>query len=121
MRDVRGFTLLEVLVALAILSATLVLAYEVISGALRAAQRSDRWTEGALLAEDMLIADTAAFPEVQETDGTFPKPYDAYKFHRSVRQAQHADAREVEITVTWPSDENAEGTDSVSVTGLAAK
>ncbi len=121
MRDARGFTLLEVLVALAILSATLVLAYEVISGALRAGQRTDRWTEAALLAEDLLIADTSSFPEVQETDGTFPKPYDEYSFHRTVRQAQHADAREVDVTVSWPSRDGRDGTESVTVTGLAVK
>ena len=44
MDDRRGFTLLEVLVSLAILSITLLLAYQVLSGAIAAEDRSERWT-----------------------------------------------------------------------------
>src|SRR3989337_2992626 len=51
MDDRRGFTLLEVLVSLAILSATLLLAYQVISGAIAAEVRSERWTSATCLAE----------------------------------------------------------------------
>ena len=42
MDDRRGFTLLEVLVSLAILSITLLLAYQVLSGAIAAEDRSEQ-------------------------------------------------------------------------------
>jgi len=52
--DERGFTLLEVLVSLAILATTLLLAYQVISGAIAAEERSERWTAASYLAEALV-------------------------------------------------------------------
>src|SRR4030042_2553674 len=49
-----AFTLLEVLVSLAILSATLIMAYQVTSAALAAGERSEAWTTASLLGEEKL-------------------------------------------------------------------
>ncbi len=96
-----GFTLLEVLVSLAILSTTLILAYRVISGAVYAQERSEGWTKATLLGEAKVRELTDGFPEVQETEGTFPSPDDRYGWTLSVRQAMHEDVREVHLTVAW--------------------
>lgn len=117
-RRPNGFTLLEVLVSLAILSATLVAAYRVTSGAIAATQRSERWTTASLLGEAKLRAVTETFPEVQETDGRFPAPDDAYGWHVVVKQAMHADAREVYVTVSWTEDDKPE---SITLPGLAVR
>ncbi len=114
----NGFTLLEVLVSLAILSVTLVAAYQVTSGAIAAAQRSEHWTTASLLGEAKLRAVTETFPEVQETDGTFPAPDDAYGWHVVVKQAMHPDAREVYVTVSWTADGKP---DSITLAGLAVR
>jgi len=118
MGDRKGFTLIEVLVSLSILAATLLLAYRVISGAISAADRSERWTAASYLAESMILDAIDGFPETAETHGKFPPPDDSYSWKRTVRPASHADAREVEVVVLWTSGDREE---RVSVTGLAVK
>lgn len=118
-RPAHGFTLLEVLVSLAILSAALVLAHRVVTGALAAESRSERWTECALLAETLFREATETFPEVQETEGEFPPPREAFSWKRTVTQsALYPDARVVEILVTWKSGEEEE---TVSLSGVSVK
>jgi len=118
MDDRRGFTLLEVLVSLAILSTTLLLAYRVISGAIAAEDRSERWTSATCLGESLVREATASFPDTGETEGTFAPPMAAYSWKRSVRPAAHADAREVHVAVTW----SAEGREErVTLSGVAVK
>ena len=97
----KGFTLLEVLVSLAILSATLIMAFQVTSGAITAAERTEAWTMASLLGEEKLREATDTFAEVQETKGTFPDPYEEYAWKISVKQALHPDAREVYVSVSW--------------------
>ena len=116
--DDRGFTLLEVLVSLAILATTLLLAYQVVSGAIAAEDRSEKWTAASYLAEALVLDAVAGFPDTGDTEGKFAAPMEAYAWKRSVRAALHPDAREVEVAVTWTSDGREE---RVSVTGLAVK
>jgi type II secretion system protein I len=114
----RGFTLLEVLVSLAILSITLLLAYRILSGAIAAEDRSERWTAASFLGEALVRESTAVWPETGEASGKFAAPMDAYSWQRSIRPAAHPDAREVHVTVTW-SSEGAE--ERVSLAGVAVK
>jgi general secretion pathway protein I len=114
----RGFTLLEVLVALAILSGTLVMAYRVMSEAVSAEDRSERWTAAAYLGEALMRETTETFPEVNETEGNFPGLDNAYAWKKTVKQAMHPDAREVEITVSWGEKDREE---SVTLSGIAVK
>ena len=113
-----GFTLLEVLVSLAILATTLLLAYQVVSGAIAAEERSERWTAASYLAETLVRESTSGFPEPGETEGKFPPPMETYSWKRSVRSALHSDAREVHVVVTWKSDGREE---RVSFSGVAVK
>jgi type II secretion system protein I len=118
MGDRRGFTLLEVLVSLAILSITLLLAYQVLSSAIAAEDRSERWTVASYLGEALVRESTAGWPDTGETSGKFEAPLDAYSWQRSIRTAAHPDAREVHVTVTWSSDGAEE---HVSLAGVAVK
>lgn len=118
MSDQKGFTLIEVLVSLSILAITLMLTYRVISGAILASNRSDRWTAAAYLAEKMVLEATESFPETNETEGIFQPPYDSYSWKRIVRATAHPDAAEVEVIVSWISDGEA---DRVSVTSISVK
>ncbi len=114
-----GFTLLEVLVALAILSTALVLAYRVVTGALAAEGRAEQWTECALLGETLFREATETFPEVQETQGQFPKPLEEYSWKRTVRQSElYPDARILEISVTWKSGQD---TETVPLAGVSVR
>lgn len=113
-----GFTLLEVLVALAILSTTLVLAYRGIAEALAAQERADRWTEAAYLGEELLREAASGFPETGDTEGRFPPPREGFTWRRSVRQALHADAREIHVTVAWTTRAREE---TLLLSGLAVR
>ena len=119
-RDGRrpGFTLLEVLVAVAILSTTLLLAYRVMSEAISAEQRSEHWTAAAYLGEALLREATFSFPEIGESEGTFPGLDNAYAWKRAVKAAAHSDAREVDVTVTWSEGDREE---TVALAGIAVK
>ena len=114
----KGFTLLEVLVALAILSSVLVLAYRVMTDAIAAEARSEHWTTAACLGEAVLREATSTFPASGETTGRFPPPDDAYSWVRAVRQAPHSDAVEVHVTVTW---KEGGGEEKVELAGIAVK
>jgi type II secretion system protein I len=118
MGDRRGFTLLEVLVSLAVLSITLLLAYEVLSSAISAEDRSERWTVASYLGEALVRESTAKWPETGETSGKFEAPMDAYSWKRSIRTAMHPDAREVHVTVTWSAGGREE---QVNLAGVAVK
>jgi type II secretion system protein I len=118
MADRRGFTLLEVLVSLAILSTTLLLAYRVISGAIEAEDRSERWTAASCLGESLVREAAAGFPDTGETEGKFAPPMDSYSWKRSIRPAAHPDAREVHVAVTWSRDGREE---RVTLSGVAVK
>ena len=113
-----GFTLLEVLVAMAILSGTLIMAYQVMSGAISAEERSERWTAAAFLGEAHLREATSSFPEIGETEGRFTGLDNAYSWKRSVKAAAHPDAREVDVTVSWGEGDRVE---SVALAGIAVK
>jgi type II secretion system protein I len=118
MADRRGFTLLEVLVSLAILSITLLLAYQVLSGAIAAEDRSERWTVASFLGESLVRESTAGWPDTGDTSGKFAAPLEEYTWERSIRAAAHPDAREVHVTVTWSSGGAEE---QVSLAGVAVK
>ena len=104
--------------SLAILSATLIMAFQVTSGAIAAAERSESWTTASLLGEEKLRDEISTFPEVQETNGTFPDPHEDFAWKVSVRQALHPDAREVYITVAWQTGSAEE---TITLSGLAVR
>ena len=118
MGDRRGFTLLEVLVSLAILSITLLLAYQVLSGAIAAEDRSERWTVASCLGEALVRESTAVWPDTGDSSGKFAAPLDAYSWKRSIVPAMHPDAREVHVVVTWSSEGKEE---NVGLAGVAIK
>ena len=118
MADRRGFTLLEVLVSLAILSITLLLTYQVLSSAIAAEDRSERWTVASCLGEALVRESTAVWPDTGESSGKFAAPLDAYSWKRSIVPAAHPDAREVHVVVTWSSEGKEE---KVGLAGVAIK
>lgn len=113
-----GFTLLEVLVALAILSTTLVLAYQVMTEAISGQARSERWTTGAYLGEALVRDATSPFPDLGETEGKFPPPNEEYSWQKTVKDTRLPDAREIELIVVWSDGRNEE---RVVLSGVAVR
>ena len=118
MRDRKGFTLLEILVALAILSGTLVVAFRVASDGISAQARSEGWLKATLLGEAEIRKSLTTFPETGNSEGKFAAPDDSFRWQLNVTQALHADAREVHLTVRWSE----QGSDEqILLSGLAVK
>lgn len=89
--DRRGFTLLEAIVALAVLGLAGVAALEAMGGELRAAERARSATTAAALAQDRLA--TVALLPRSELDpvrdsiarGTFRPPFAEYRWTTTIR------------------------------------
>jgi general secretion pathway protein I len=90
-----GFTLVEVIVALAILSIGLSVLLGLISGSLRRTAETERMAEAGSLAQSLLAEVGTDLPiKLEERDGQFPN---GYRWH--LRMHSYGDARERE---EWP-------------------
>jgi len=105
--DRRGFTLLEAVVALAVLGLAGVAALEAMGGQLRAAERAKSATTAAALAQDRLA--TVALLLRSELDpvrdsiarGTFQPPFAQYRWRISIRPVLgEVDLYDVMVEVT---------------------
>jgi general secretion pathway protein I len=94
-RDDSGFTLVEVIVALAMLSIGLTVLLGQISGGLRQAANAERMAEAASLTQSLVAEVGADLPiGAEERDGHFPN---GYRWH--LRMHPYGDAKEQE---EWP-------------------
>ncbi|RMG58528.1 MAG: prepilin-type N-terminal cleavage/methylation domain-containing protein [Deltaproteobacteria bacterium] len=94
-----GFTLLEVLVSLAISALILFLAFAVNSRSIDSVRESRRDITLLSIAEDLLIEETAGFPDLGKKSGEITEPGFSGTYTVTVRETPHPDAREVVITV----------------------
>lgn len=77
----RGFTLLEVMVALAILGVGLSIVIQAMSLSLRAGRHARELSVATLLLRDrMAEVRREGFPDEGRTDGAFPAPYDGLRW-----------------------------------------
>lgn len=105
----NGFTLLEIMIAMAILSISLLALYSSVGNSLRISGQSEEVDQATQLArrkmsEIMMSLDEdiarGAFPEEKEEQGTFDKPFENYKWSYTIKK--------VEIPVLQPpSDKSA--------------
>ncbi len=113
----RGLTLLEVLIALVIISTALVGLVRLENQDIRAINSSRRMTTATMLARNMLAqVELAGFPEdVEEEEGDFQEEetdeelkahYAGFRWKRSIEAVQFGgmtldNARRVQITIFW--------------------
>lgn len=82
--DRRGFTLLEVLIAFAVLALTMAAVLRIFSGGLRSIERADRYGTAALLATSVLAATGREEPfAAGDTAGDFGN---GYHWHRRIEE-----------------------------------
>ncbi len=82
--DRRGFTLLEVLIAFAVLALTMAAVLRIFSGGLRSIERADRYGTAALLATSVLAATGREEPVAAgDTAGDFGN---GYQWHRRIEE-----------------------------------
>ncbi len=109
--DRRGISLLEAVVAIAIVGMTAISALESVGGGMRTAERSKRAIEAEALASSRLeFMDLMTDAELQSlpdsvSSGKFPAPLDEYTWKTtSAPVADQAGVYGVRITVNWPGN-----------------
>ena len=104
-RRSRGFSLLEVMVALAILGIAVVAIFQLFSINLRTTQKADDYTKAIFYARSML---DEAYSRVDPSEASASEEYERkYKVTREVSvksESEKGDVRvyEITVTVTWP-------------------
>lgn len=99
-----GFTLLEVMVALAIVAIALVALLGLSSRTLTVNDRVQHITRATLLAQQRLAEIEAEVPrrqEDQELQGGFPAPFDAYRWRVSYQDTPLPSIRQITVVVAW--------------------
>ncbi len=97
-----GFTLLEVLVALAILSIALVVLLGLRNQDVNLVDATRHLTVATALARmKMVETDLEGFPGLGEADGEFGEGYSDFHWHRVVSSTPFDYVREVRVSVMW--------------------
>ncbi len=90
----KGFTLLEVMIALAIMVVGLAAILMIQSNSIEATSRTQQINTVSMLARNLMIETELqiqgkTFTEVKEEEsGNFPKPYEEFKWSRKVKEVQ---------------------------------
>ncbi|MEK6679139.1 MAG: prepilin-type N-terminal cleavage/methylation domain-containing protein [Nitrospirota bacterium] len=101
LRSDNGFTLLEVMIAFAILSLSLIVLLSLRNSSIRVVEHSDRITTATLLAKAKM-EDLPRPVSLGESEGEFEgEDYKGYKWKRAVRITPFAFIKEVVVIVTW--------------------
>ncbi|MGO9062588.1 MAG: prepilin-type N-terminal cleavage/methylation domain-containing protein [Candidatus Binataceae bacterium] len=103
----RGFTLIEVMVSLAVIAVALVGLLGLQHQTLQSVVRASEITKAALLAQELMTqAETGQFPPLGTTGGNFetlhPGKFANYRWQQNVQpSAVFPDVRKVQIRVTY--------------------
>lgn len=99
-KKVAGFTLLEVMVAMAILAMTLVAVYQLQSQSISLATESRFRTSAALLAQSkMADIEAAASLATRTEDGDFGPDYPQYSWRLEITDTELPRFKKIEVTV----------------------
>jgi general secretion pathway protein I len=102
LRKNRGFTLLEVLVALAILSLSLVVLLNLRNRDVDLVNTTRHLTLATALAKmKMVEVQTEGFPELGELSGEFGEDYPQFRWHQATSTTPFDYVREVRVSVQW--------------------
>jgi general secretion pathway protein I len=108
---VAGFTLLEVMVALAIVAIALVTLLGLATRSITVNEKVQRITRATLLAQQRLAeleTSGAASDGGEATSGQYPAPFEAFQWRVSYADTPLAFVREVTVTVAWGREERNE-------------
>lgn len=111
-RDLRGFTLLEVMVALAVIATAFTALLGLHVRNLRVAAREQAYTQALLLSRTLITdSELAGYPEIGISEGDFeeryPGLYPGFRWVRTVNDFPVPDTREVTVRVIPNGDQGA--------------
>jgi general secretion pathway protein I len=96
-RSLTGFTLLEIMIAVAVIGGLLVSLISSLNYHLGIAERHEFVTVASLLAKDKL-AEVEKNPATQK--GEFPDPYSDYHFASEIKESSYPGISEITVTVS---------------------
>ena len=118
-QDSGGFTLLEVMVALAIISVALVSLLTLANRSITTHARLQRLTQATLLAQQKMASTEvdARFGRLERNrqEGGFPEPYSAYRWRLDFADTPLPSIKAVTVTVVWGEEKNNESVDLTSL------
>jgi len=106
-----GFTLLEVMIALAIVAVALVTLLGLTTRSLTLNERVQRITQATLLAQQRLAeieTGAAQEPPGEAASGHFSPPFDGYRWRVNYVETPLAAVRQVTVAVIWGKEEKNE-------------
>ena len=104
-----GFTLLEVMIALAIVATVLVSLLGLQARTINMGDRQQKITRATMLAqEQMAEIEIAGNGSGRDDEGRFEAPFELYRWQVKYNPTPLASVREVAVTVAWGEEENNE-------------
>lgn len=98
----RGFTLLEVLISLAIVAIVLITCLRAQNQSIRLYQLSRDLTIATILArQKMGEIELAGFPELEEEEGDFEDAFPEFTWRQRVSETPFEEARRVDLSIIW--------------------
>ncbi len=115
----KAFTLLEIMVALAIIGIAMVSLLSLGNRSIGVHDRLQRMTQATLLAqkkmaESELEARSRGVEQLADNAGEFAEPFSDYRWHIAVNSTPLPAVQMVTITVLWGDEERNEGVDVTS-------
>lgn len=115
----HGFTLLEIMVALAIIAVALVSLLGLGNRSVHVNERLQRITVATLLAQEKMTqteheASQGGVATVSGEQGEFDKPYDLYRWERTIEETPLPAVKMVTVSVMWGDREENEVVDVTS-------
>lgn len=97
-----GFTLLEIMISLAVVGGLLITLIYTLNYHLDIAEKHERITVASLLAKEKL---SEIEKNPSETKGAFPEPYSAYQYNAGIRESLYPGISEVYVIVSTGKEE----------------
>ncbi len=98
----RGFTLLEVMVSLAIIAITFPIMLSLVHRQVNVHISSEQLTIGVLLAQEKITeTELERIPELGQTTGDFGTRYPSYRWERDIQNTLISRVREVLVRILW--------------------
>ena len=113
----RGFTLLEVMIALVIVGMVLTGLIGLAQRQVQSSETIQRTTQATLLAQGVLSRLEVGLPpqdDATETQGVFPEPQDIYRWRVERKPSPLDGVEEVTVTVAWGEEARREAVSIIS-------
>ncbi|GAB4174780.1 MAG: hypothetical protein Kow00100_16700 [Geothermobacteraceae bacterium] len=101
MKRCGGFTLLEVMIALAIVAIALVGLLGLVQRSILAQEESGRITRATLLAQEKLARIEAGIDPAEAEGESFPPPDELYRWRVELAPAPVPGVRQIDVLVAW--------------------